>query len=280
MMTALACGLAVLSAARAQDVRITAPAPAGSADGASKPLTPDEAALLSRALSADSAALAAVPNGSLHQPSLATPAALAVNRTDKPDGSSTVAVKQPLSPDIASADVDADVGADVNLAAPPVTVFEPGQPLPGNAAEKPGSGAAWASVGLHNLASVDVRVDPANDQGKLGGTLKHSLPVAKGLSVSLQDSYSVTQTLSASAPPPATATPQIWGNEKSVKLSIAPTGTTLGADLATASNDPVTHQTLSADQKLYGPLHVTTAVTDLGEPSENKSITAGFKLDW
>jgi hypothetical protein len=280
VMTALACGPAVLSAARAQDVHITAPAPASGADKARKPLTPDQAALLSRALSADPAALAAAPNRSLHQPSLETPAAPAVNRTGKPDGSSTVAVKQPLSPDIASVDVDADVGADVDLAAPPVTVFEPGRPLPGNAAGNPGSGAARASVGLHNLASVDARVDPTNDQGKLGGTLNHSLPVGKGLSVSLQDSYSVTQTLSASAPPPATATPQIWDNEKSVKLSIAPTGTTLGADLATASNDPVTHQTLSADQKLYGPLHVTTAVSDLGEPSENKSITAGFMLDW
>lgn len=32
-----------------------------------------------------------------------------------------------------------------------------------------------------------------------------------------------------------------------------------------ASNDPVTHNTLSAEQKLYGPLQVTTAVTDFGQ---------------
>ena len=50
--------------------------------------------------------------------------------------------------------------------------------------------------------------------------------------------------------------------------------------MTTASNDPVTHNTLSADQKLFGPLHVTTAVTDVGQPSESKSITAGFKLNW
>jgi hypothetical protein len=37
---------------------------------------------------------------------------------------------------------------------------------------------------------------------------------------------------------------------------------------------------LSAEQKLYGPLHVTTAVTDLGQTTSNKSITAGFKLNW
>lgn len=47
-----------------------------------------------------------------------------------------------------------------------------------------------------------------------------------------------------------------------------------------ASNDPVTHNTLSAEQKLYGPLQVTTAVTDFGQTSSSKSISAGFKLHW
>ena len=75
-------------------------------------------------------------------------------------------------------------------------------------------------------------------------------------------------------------TPQVFGNEKAVKFNILPTGTTLGAGVATASNDPATHNTFSAEQKLYGPLHVTTAVTDLGQTTSSKSITAGFKLHW
>ena len=58
------------------------------------------------------------------------------------------------------------------------------------------------------------------------------------------------------------------------------TGTTLAAGLTSTSTDPVTHNKLSAEQKLYGPLHVTTAVSDLGQPVPNKSITAGFKLNW
>jgi hypothetical protein len=80
--------------------------------------------------------------------------------------------------------------------------------------------------------------------------------------------------------PGVLAAPQVFGNEKSVKFNILPTGTTLGAGVATASNDPVTHNTLSAEQKLYGPLQVTTAVTDVGQTTTNKSITAGFKLNW
>jgi hypothetical protein len=73
---------------------------------------------------------------------------------------------------------------------------------------------------------------------------------------------------------------QAWGNEKIAKFDILPTGTTLAAGLASTSTDPVTHNTLSADQKLYGPLHVTTAVTDVGQTTSSKSITAGFKLNW
>ena len=69
-------------------------------------------------------------------------------------------------------------------------------------------------------------------------------------------------------------------NERAVKFNILPTGTTLGAGVATASNDPVTHNTLSAEQKLYGPLQVTTAVTDFSQATSNKSITAGFKVHW
>ena len=283
-LIASAALLAGAPAASAQDVRVTAPAPGSPADATNAPLTADESAVLARALTFDPAG--GTPKQSLRMRSLAKPADLAVKRQDKADGSSTMAVKQPLTVDLETAGLDAAVGADVNLAAPP------DGPLPGSAASDAGSGAAWASVGMSNLASVDARVDPTNDQGKLGGTLKHSLPVGKEFSVTLQDSYSVTETFSAlsssssdaPASPPVTAaqsdTTQIWGNEKSVKLDIAPTGTTLGAGLTSASNDPVTHNRLSADQKIYGPLHVTTAVTDLGETSENRSISAGLTLHW
>ena len=103
---------------------------------------------------------------------------------------------------------------------------------------------------------------------------------------------SVTDTLGArnagnagepllAAVPPATAAPaQVWGNEQKLKFDVLPTGTSLSAGIATSSIDPVTHHSLSADQKIYGPLHVTTSVNDIGEPTASKSITAGLKLNW
>ena len=281
----------LVPAARAQDVRITAPAPTYPSD--EKPLTPEETEILGRALLFDPSSLTSNrPERKLKLPGALSSAGLDVKNTDKPDGSSSVAVKRPL---IDTADVAGNVGADLNLAPQPSSVYPPRAPLPGNTSNDRGSAAAWASVGMPNLASVDARVDPSNDQGKIGGKLSHALPVGKDLSVTLEDSYSMTENFnpaagvpatgaSLAAPQPATAAPpgseQVFDSSKSVKFNVMPTGTTFGAGWTTASNDPVTHHTLSADQKLIGPLHVTTSVTDVGQPTESKSITAGFKLNW
>ncbi|HEY0224555.1 MAG TPA: hypothetical protein VGC38_08585, partial [Pseudolabrys sp.] len=148
-------------------------------------------------------------------------------------------------------------------------------------------GSAWASVGvLPNLATIDARVDPSNDQGKVGTTFKHSVPLGNKFAVTVQNTLSVTEMYGAapagptSAPSAPQTLTQVWGNEKAAQFDVLPTGTSFGAGLVTASNDPVTHNKFSADQKLYGPLHVTTAVTDVGQTTASKSITAGLKLNW
>ena len=247
------------------------------------PLTPEESALLSSALVFDPAALATPPKKALRLPGTSDKG-YDVTRTEKPDGSTTVVVKQSLSTGWESS-------AGVNLAASKTDASAAyDRPLP-STRDGFGAGAAWASVGVPNIGSVDARVDPSNEQGKVGGTLKQSIPFGGRFAVTVQDTYSVTQTMAQPAGPadlplmtlpanPAPLTPQVFGNEKAVKFNILPTGTTLGAGVTTASNDPVTHNTLSAEQKLYGPLQVTTAVTDFGQTTTNKSITAGFKLHW
>jgi len=249
------------------------------------PLTPEESAALGNALLFDPATAAdGKPAKALRLPTLSDPDQFNVSQNGKPDGSRTLVVKQPLP-----SEWGATVGADLNLTAQ-ADATQPGKPLPVTADEA-GSGAAWASVSVPNFASLDARVDPTNDQGKLGTTFKHSIPVGGKFSVTLQNSYSVTENFyppaaAPSDPPlmaaPAAAppTPQVWGSEKAVKFDILTTGTTLGAGVTTASNDPVTHNTLNADQTLYGPLHVTTAVTDLGQTTTSKSISARLKLNW
>lgn len=244
------------------------------------PLTPEESATLSNALIFDPAALAIPPKKPLRLPGLSDGKGFDVKRTEKPDGSATVVVKQPLQ-----TEWENSVGADLK----PATGSASDRPLP-STRDSSGGGATWASVGVPNVASVDARIDPSNEQGKVGTTLKQLIPFGR-FAVTLQDTYSVTETLGqpsagsnlplmALPPAPAAATPQVFGNERAIKFNILPTGTTLGAGVTTASNDPVTHNTLSAEQKLYGPLQVTTAVTDFGQAANNKSITAGFKVHW
>ncbi len=249
------------------------------------PLTPEESAALGNALQFDPATVAdGKPVKPLRLPMLSDRDQFNVSHNGKPDGSGTLVLKQPLA-----SEWGASVGADLNLSAQADGTV-PSKPLPVTSADQ-GSGAAWASVGVPNFASLDARVDPTNDQGKLGTTFKHSIPVGGKFSVTLQDSYMVTDNFSSptsapsdvplmAAPAASAPTPQIWGSEKAVKFDILSSGTTLGAGITTASNDPVTHNTLSADQRLYGPLHVTTAVTDLGQTTASKSISARFKLNW
>lgn len=247
------------------------------------PLTPEESALLGNALVFDPAVLATPPKKPLRLPAMSGKG-YEIKRTEKLDGSTTVVVKQPLPTEWENS-VGADLAASNTGAS---AAYD--RPLP-TTRDGFGAGAAWASVGVPNIASVDARVDPSNEQGKLGGTLKHSIPFGGRFAVTVQDTYSVTQTMAQPTGPtdmplmalpanPTPLTPQVFGNEKAVKFNILPTGTTLGAGVTTASNDPVTHNTLSAEQKLYGPLQVTTAVTDFGQPISNKRITAGFKLHW
>ena len=278
------CALAVAPVA-AQEVDATADAANSPAD---TPLTPEESTLLGNALLFDPTNLGdSKPAKPLRLPGLNDPNKFDVSHNGNPDGSGTLVLKQPLA-----SEWDAKVGADLKLTATP-DGYRPGKPWPAAGADRD-SGAAWASVGVPNLASVDARVEPNSDQGKLATTFKHSIPLGGSFSVTLQNSYTLTENFSPPAArpsdlplmaaPAATTTtpptPQIWGNQKAVKFDVLATGTTFGAGVTTASNDPVTHNTFSADQKLYGPLHVTTSVTDFGQSTTSKSITAGLRLNW
>lgn len=251
------------------------------------PLSPDESALLGQALLFDPSSLAtSAPSKPLRRPTLFDKEGLDISHSEKPDGSSSMALKQPLP-----TEWDSKVGADLGLGPAAPVDYQPGKPLPGTGDRN--SGAAWASLGVTNFATIDARVDPRSDQGKLGTTLKHSFPVGSQYSLTLQNSYALTEAYGQPPPgpadiplmtlPPASGTPtpsQIWSTEQAVKFNLASTGTTFGAGLAQTSVDPVTHNKFSAEQKLYGGLNVTTAVTDVGQQSSNKSITAGFKLKW
>ena len=224
------------------------------------------------------------PVKALKHPSLAAPKSYDLSDKTAADGSTTYSIKKTLPTDWSTS-----IGADLGTGAPSEPYYQPDRPI---APARNNTGAAWASLGVSSVASVDARVDPTADQGRVATTLHHSLPLGRHLSVTLQNSTGVTQALGAQptapaglpvmalAQPTSTGATRAWDDQPSVKFDILPTGTTLSAGVARTSTDPVLHNSLSADQKVYGPLHVSTALNDVGETTENKSITAKFKLNW
>jgi hypothetical protein len=283
------CLVAVPSAMRADELKVTVYA---SALPPERPLTDDERALLGRALNIDPAQLSlTAPVPTLRTRHATASNRVNVSRTEQSGGASTTVVSKSLS-----ADWNAKIGADLNLAAPAPVTYQPDRPMPGSATPR-NSGAAWASVGIvPDLATLDARVDPGSDQGRIATTFQRSLPIGDKVSVTVHDSYAVSDTLgeansSAAAPAglPVMTVPEqtagaapapVWTSDRGVKVNIQPTGTTLSAALTSASTEPTAHNVLSAEQRLYGPLHVTTTVTDPGESNSNQSITAGLKLNW
>jgi hypothetical protein len=243
--------------------------PAAEADDSADPAI---AAALDLAVDASIAPLHATPASPWRITS-----ALEWQRAEKPDGSSAaVTVKRPLP-----LAWDAKIGADFKPADAPSPYGLPAQPLP--QVNDRASGAAWARLAVPNLASLGVQVGADHNHNTFGASLSRSLPLSEAYSVTFEHKYAVSD---PAAPPPAAvasvaaAPPLIWSADRLLKFNIHPTATTLAAGTTTSTADNVTRNKFMAEQKLYGPLNVTTAVTDPGSPTSVKSITAGFKLKW
>jgi hypothetical protein len=214
------------------------------------------------------------------------------SRSDKQDGSAAMTVGRRLP-----LEWETKVGADVSLAAPSGAAASDNL-LRGGAAADRSSGAVWGNITMPGLrplgfdkTSVDARLDAGKDEGKLGATLSRSVPINETLSVTLQNSYSVRQSLASAAPvtpgvPPAagaTTAPgstSAWGLDETVRLNVDPLGATLSAAASSSTVDSQWHNKLSLEQTLVGPLKLTTSVEDAGTAAAKKSITAGFKQVW
>jgi len=215
------------------------------------------------------------------------------NRTDKPDGSAALTIGRRLP-----TTWDTKIGTDVSLAAP--SAAAPSENLLRGASTDRSTGAIWGNLtmpGVRSLGfdktSVEARIDAGKDEGKLGATLSRSVPVSDGLSVTLQNSTSIRQSLAgwtpatpgtplaanaATATAPTTA--PSWAVDQTVRLSINPYGTTFSAGAGSSTADAQWHNKLSVEQMLFGPLKLTTSIEDAGTTASTKSITAGFKRTW
>jgi hypothetical protein len=176
------------------------------------------------------------------------------------------------------------VGVDYRKPSIPAVEFQPEQLLAGAVPDQ-STGVAWANVSAPGLdmplgwdkTVIETRVDPSQEQGKLGTLLSRSVPVGENFAVTLQNGVSVTRTL----PGPAQQPSQIWASSQALQLNLLPTDTTVSLGTSISTTDDKWLRSLSAEQKLFGgPFSLTGSVSETSTGELSKSLKAGFKRTW
>jgi hypothetical protein len=211
-------------------------------------------------------------------PRAASSGGTAWSAQDKPYGS-MVSVKQPVSPFL-----DTRVGADMTVVRQPQTFAELlAEKVSNGGSEPQSSGSAWAAVtapgvgAIWDKTAVEARIDPAQDQGRLGTSLSKSLHVGDQYSLTLENGYNMTQGF---APMPGAASRTTYATEQSAKLGIAETGTSFSAGQSLSTADDKWLRRIGAEQKIVGGFNISGSIAETPLGIANKSISAGFKQSW
>ncbi len=203
---------------------------------------------------------------------------------DKANGSSAVSVKQSLSEFL-----DARVGADMTVAREPQTLTESqllSEKLANGGSLPQSSGTAWAAITAPGVGSiwdktaVEARVDPSQDQTKLGTTLSKSVPFAERYSLSLENGYNLVEQGMVPVPGIIGHPVHDYETDQTAKLSIADTGTSFSAGQTLSSGDDKWLRKVGAEQKLFGGVTISGSIGETSVGTTNKSLTAGFKQSW
>jgi len=203
---------------------------------------------------------------------------------DKPNGSAALSVKQPLSPFW-----DTRIGADMTLARQPATITTSEQlseRLANGGSQPQSSGAAWAAITAPGVGSIwdktaiEARIDPSQEQSKLGTSLSKSLPLSEQYSLSLQNGYNLIQQgvvpVTGFGGHPA----RNYQVDRSAKLSIADTGTSLIAGQTLSSTDDKWLGRIGAEQKLFEGVSISGSIGETALGTTSKSLSAGYKRSW
>lgn len=200
---------------------------------------------------------------------------------DKTNGSA-LSVKQPISPFW-----DARIGADMTVTRQPSTMSELLSEKVANGGSEPqSSGTAWAAVTAPGVGSIwdktaiEARVDPLQDQSRLGTSVSKSLSFSEQYSLTLQNGYDVIQQGNIPVPGLAGRTMRNYETDQSAKLSIADTGTSFSAGQTLSSIDDRWLRRIGAEQKLFGGVSISGSISETPFGMSNKSLSAGFKQSW
>jgi hypothetical protein len=201
----------------------------------------------------------------------------------KPNGASSVSVKQPVSPFL-----DTRVGADMTVARQgTLTASEAlSDRLANGGNSQQSSGTAWAAITAPGVASiwdktaVEARVDPGQEQSKLGTSLSKSVPLNEQYSLTLKNDYNVIQQGIVPVPGIVSRPARSYETDQSAKLSVTGTGTSFVAGQTLSSNDDKWLRKVGAEQKLFDGVTISGSVGETSTGAVNKSLSAGFKRSW
>jgi hypothetical protein len=233
-------------------------------------------------LNTDAPTLATGPASKARSPQPASSSAMSWSSNDKPNGAAAVSVKQPVSPFW-----DARIGADMTVTRQPTTMSELLSEKVANGGSEPqSSGTAWATVSAPGIGSIwdktaiEARVDPGQEQSRLGTSLSKSLPLSEQYSLTLQNGYNVIQQGIVPVPGIVARPARNYETEQSAKLSIGDTGTSLIAGQTLSTTDDKWLRKIGAEQKLFDGVSISGTIGETPQGATNKSLTAGFKHSW
>jgi hypothetical protein len=212
-----------------------------------------------------------------------TGADAAWSNSAKPNGASAVSVKQSVSPFL-----DTRVGADMTVARQgTLTASEAlSDRLANGGNSQQSSGTAWAAITAPGVASiwdktaVEARVDPGQEQSKLGTSLSKSVPLSEQYSLTLKNDYNVIQQGIVPVPGIVSRPARSYETDQSAKLSVTDTGTSFVAGQTLSSNDDKWLRKVGAEQKLFDGVTISGSVGETSTGAVSKSLSAGFKRSW
>jgi len=182
-----------------------------------------------------------------------------------------------------ASDWSSKAGIDYRKPSFPAADLQPGALTAGSVPDQ-SNGVAWATVTAPGFqfplgwdqTSIETRVDPSQQQSKVGTTLSRSVPVGENVTATLQNGLAVTSPL-----PSATTHNHDWTSNQSLRFNVLPTDTSVSLGANISSTDEKWLPSLSAEQKLFGgPFSVTGSVSETPTGETSKSLTAGFKRQW
>jgi hypothetical protein len=183
--------------------------------------------------------------------------------------------------------VDAKVGADMTVVRQPTTLSELLSEKALNGGNEPQSGGtAWATItspgvgSLWDKTAVEARLDPSQDQSKLGTSLSKSLGLGEQYSLTLQNGYNLMQQGVVPVPGLPGHPARNFETEQSAKLNMTDSGTSVSAGQSLSSTDDKWLRKIGAEQKLFGGVSISGSISETPLGASNKSISAGFKQSW